>query len=71
MHDSQWSTRVHVAPHVTEDITIFFFEVGKLLKVSIGFFSSGRSEVISRSSGIDPVDSDRLITVSNTGTRTE
>ena len=37
----------------------------------VGFFSSGRNEAILRSSGIDPVDSDRLITVLNTGTRAE
>ena len=38
---------------------------------AFGLFSSGRNEAILRSSGIDPVNSDRLITVLNTGTRAE
>ena len=47
-------------------------EVGKFGSQSaFGFFSSGRNDAILRSSGIDPVNSDRLITVLNTGTGAE
>ena len=40
-------------------------------QAAFGFFSSGRNEAILRSSGNDPVDSDRLITVLNIRTRAE